>query len=69
LFLTTNHEDQQYLLTWIEDEGEGFDTALLSTIFGIKRQYNGRGVFMSKRSSLGIYYNQKGNGVLFITKI
>ena len=69
LFLTTNNEAQQYLLTWIEDEGEGFDTALLSTIFGIKRKYNGRGIFMSKRSSLGIYYNQKGNGVLFITKI
>jgi len=69
LFLTANTEDQQYLLTWIEDEGDGFDTALLSTIFGLKRQYNGRGIFMSKRSSLGIYYNQKGNAVLFITKL
>lgn len=69
LFLTANTEDQQYLLTWIEDEGDGFDMALLSTIFGLKRQYNGRGIFMSKRSSLGIYYNQKGNAVLFITKL
>jgi len=69
LFITSNEEGQRYLLTWIEDEGDGFDTALLSTTFGVKRQFNGRGVFISKRSSLGIYYNTKGNGVLFITKV
>ena len=69
LFLTSNADKERYLLTWIEDAGEGFDTSLLSTIFGIERRYNGRGVFMSKRSSLGIYYNEKGNGVLFISKV
>lgn len=68
-FVTSNTDEEKYLLTWIEDEGEGFNTELLSTIFGIQRQYNGRGVFMSKRSSLGIYYNEKGNGVLFISKL
>lgn len=69
VFMTSNTNDERYLLTWIEDEGKGFSTEVLSTIFGIQKNFNGRGIFMSKRSSLGIYYNDKGNGVLFITKI
>ena len=69
VFITSNTDDERYLLTWIEDEGKGFNTELLSTIFGIQKNFNGRGIFMSKRSSLGIYYNDKGNGVLFITKL
>lgn len=69
VFITSNADDERYLLTWVEDEGEGFNTELLSTIFGIQKNFNGRGIFMSRRSSLGIYYNDKGNGVLFITKL
>lgn len=58
-----------YVITKIIDEGDGFDTNILSEIFRNKALFNGRGVFVSRRSSLGIYYNQKGNEVLFLHKI
>ena len=59
----------EYMVTQITDEGEGFDTNLLSTIFRNSKQFNGRGVFVSRKNSMGIYYNSKGNSVLFINKI
>lgn len=69
LHVSSNPSGEKYLFTYIEDEGEGFDTAILSTVFGLKRTFNGRGIFMSKRASLGIYYNSKGNLVMFVTKL
>jgi hypothetical protein len=58
-----------YVITQIEDEGNGFDTQLLSTIFRNRKAFNGRGVFVSRKNSLGIYYNTKGNSVLYLNKI
>jgi len=58
-----------YLVTKICDEGEGFDTQILSQIFRNSKKFNGRGVFVSRKNSMGIYYNAKGNCVLFLSKI
>jgi len=58
-----------YIVTQISDEGEGFDTRSLSKIFSNESAYNGRGVFVSKKSSSGIYYNSVGNSVLFLHKL
>ena len=54
------------VITKITDEGEGFDTQILSKIFRNRQKFNGRGVFISRQSSAGIYYNSQGNTVLFI---
>ena len=64
-----NYMDNIYIVTGILDEGDGFDTNILSEIFRNKAQFNGRGVFVSRRSSLGIYFNAKGNEVLFLHKL
>jgi len=58
-----------YIITQISDEGKGFDTQILSEIFRNSQKFNGRGVFVSRQSSSGIYYNDKGNSVLFLHKI
>ena len=58
-----------YDSTQITDEGDGFDTQILSTIFRNSQTFNGRGVFVSRQSSLGIFYNNKGNSVLYLHKI
>ena len=58
-----------YIITQISDEGEGFDTQILSRIFRNRQRFNGRGVFVSRKNSLGIYYNTKGNSVLYLNKI
>jgi hypothetical protein len=59
----------KYLITEIADEGDGFDTQVLSKIFRNSHKFNGRGVFVSRKNSIGIYYNTKGNKVLFLNKI
>ena len=59
----------EYIVTKIADEGEGFDTQALSEIFRNSLQFNGRGVFVSRKNSMGIYYNPKGNCVIFLHKI
>ncbi len=63
------YDSSSYIITHIEDEGDGFDTQILSTIFRNTKAFNGRGVFVSRNSSLGIYYNSKGNSVLYLHKI
>ncbi len=63
------HFDRHYLATMISDEGEGFDTELLKDIFYRGNRFNGRGVYISRRSCDGIYYNTKGNSVFTINKI
>jgi len=65
----TNSKDEQYLLTIISDEGEGFDTEILRGAFGIKKNFNGRGIFMSRNATRGIYYNRKANSVIFFIKL
>ena len=60
---------EEYIITKICDEGEGFDTQILSQIFRNSKKYNGRGVFVSRKNSMGIYYNSRGNCVLFLNKI
>jgi len=59
----------EYIVTRISDEGEGFDTQTLSQIFRNSHKFNGRGVFISRKNSMGIYFNSKGNSVLFLNKI
>jgi hypothetical protein len=63
------HCDSSYIITKIVDEGNGFDTQVLSEIFRNSDTFNGRGVFVSRKNSLGIYYNAKGNSVLFLHKV
>ena len=63
------HNSSKYIITQIRDEGDGFDTQILSKIFRNIKSFNGRGVFVSRRASLGIYYNSKGNSVLFLHKL
>lgn len=63
------YEKRSYITTAITDEGNGFNTEILSTIFRNKKNFNGRGVYISRQSSLGLYYNSKGNSVLFLHKI
>ncbi|SFV64623.1 response regulator receiver domain protein (CheY-like) [hydrothermal vent metagenome] len=58
-----------YIVTEICDEGDGFDTQMLSQIFRNSRKFNGRGVFVSRKNSMGIYYSSKGNKVVFLNKI
>jgi len=60
---------KEYIITKICDEGNGFDTQTLSQIFRNSKKFNGRGVFVSRKNSMGIYYNSKGNCVLFLNKI
>jgi len=63
------YESVSYIITQISDEGDGFDTQILSEIFRNGAKFNGRGVFVSRKNSLGIYYNSKGNSVLYLNKI
>ena len=64
-----NHNSFVYIVTQITDEGLGFDTQILSEIFRNSIAFNGRGVFVSRKNSLGIYYNTKGSSVLFLNKV
>lgn len=64
-----DYSENAYILTSIADEGDGFDTNMLSQIFRNSKIFHGRSVFVSRRSSLGIYYNQKGNVVLYLHKL
>lgn len=66
---TVVYNSSKYVITQIRDEGDGFDTAILSKIFRDSKRFNGRGVFVSRQYSLGIYYNEKGNSVLFLHKV
>lgn len=59
----------KYVTTAIRDEGDGFNTQILSDIFRDRKNFNGRGVYISRQSSLGIYYNAKGTSVLFLHKL
>ena len=63
------HIKADYIITQITDEGDGFDTKILSKIFRNSANFNGRGVFVSRNNSLGIYYNDKGNSVLYLNKV
>ncbi|HIP54922.1 MAG TPA: response regulator [Sulfurimonas autotrophica] len=63
------NRSSSYMVTRITDEGSGFDTNTLSTIFRNAKKFNGRGVFVSRKNSMGIYFNSKGNSVLFLNKI
>ncbi len=63
------HQKSVYMVTKIVDEGFGFDTQILNKVFRNARSFNGRGVFVSRSSSLGIYYNNNGNSVVFLHKI
>jgi len=63
------HSSGCYVITQITDEGAGFDTNILNETFKNLQTFNGRGVFVSRKNSLGIYYNAKGNVVLYLNKM
>ena len=60
---------KNYLFIKIKDEGEGFDTTSLSTVFGVNKNFNRRGIFMSRNATRGIYYNNVANQITFIVKL
>lgn len=66
---TICYNNNRYIITTIRDEGNGFDTQILSDIFRDRKNFNGRGVYISRQASLGIYYNAKGTSVLFLHRI
>ena len=62
--------ERRYVTVAIEDEGEGFDTRLLRELFFKKsHRNNGRGVVISQKNTLGIYYNPAGNRVIYFLPI
>ncbi len=69
LYKIVNPNGTSYLLTHIQDQGTGFNTEILKNVFGLHKNFNGRGVSMSRDSSLGIYYNHKANGVYFLNQL
>jgi len=64
-----NYLKSSYIVTQISDEGKGFDTDILKNVFRFKNTFNGRGVFVSRKNSMGIYYNTKGNSILYLHKL
>lgn len=66
---TVEYNSTKYVTTTIKDEGRGFDTQILSEIFRNRKNFNGRGVYISRQSSLGIYYNAAGTTVLFLHRL
>jgi len=72
IYVTINkieYNSEVYIITKIQDEGNGFDTKILKKIFQKTDSFNGRGVYISKKLSVGIYYNRVGNSVLFLHKL
>ena len=63
------NKSNRYVITRISDEGDGFDTQILSDAFRHSEALNGRGVFVSSKNSMGMYYNSKGNTVLYLNKM
>jgi len=57
------------LIVQIRDEGDGFDTKILSKIFGFKKSFNSRGILMSRNATAGIYYNETANMISFIINL
>lgn len=58
------YKNRVYFVCKITDEGEGFDILQKKEAL-----YNGRGVLMSDRICNGVFYNEKGNSVLFFKEI
>lgn len=65
----TVYKDIKYLITQIEDEGDGFDSDVLFNIFKHRKMLSGRGIFLSRKNSYGIHFNKKANIVMFLQKI
>ena len=59
-----DYKDKKYLICKITDEGEGFDVNKQ-----INAKYNGRGIILSEKFCKALFYNEKGNSVMFIKEI
>lgn len=57
------YKTKKYYITKICDEGKGFDLNSINV-----KKYSGRGIFISKKLSDGLFYNKKGNKVCFFIK-
>lgn len=65
-------DGRKILATYIQDEGEGFDTHILEGLLvdNLKLYLeNGRGIMMSQGFSDELLYNHEANGVLFINRL
>ena len=60
---------QNSLVVQIQDEGDGFDTKILSQIFGFNKNFCSRGILMSRNATAGIYYNKTANMISFIINL
>jgi len=57
--------DLDFIFIKIEDEGDGFDSALLKQqVFSKSAQVSGRGFSMAKKISDALYFSPKGNTVI-----
>lgn len=55
----------------IEDDGEGFVFSDVLKIIHLdnEKKYSGRGVWMAKGMTDGVYFNEKGNKVSFFKRV
>ena len=58
----------QYIATEICDEGRGFNMGNIDFLYKNLQNFNGRGIFLSRKNCLNLYYNNIGNCVLFFNK-
>ena len=64
-----NETSTRYLVTQICDDGEGFDLQAVNQLHKNSNNFNGRGIFISNKNTLAIYYNPKGNCVVFFKEL
>ena len=58
----------KYIATQICDEGEGFNTKDINSLYKNPQNLNGRGIFFARNNCLNLYYNDIGNCALFFNK-
>jgi len=61
-------KDREYIVTKICDEGDGFDAFLVIEPGDETTKLNGRGILMSQKNCIDIFYNTQGNCVLFLNE-
>ncbi len=57
-----------YIATQICDEGAGFDTQSMDSLYKNTAKFNGRGIYLSRQNSVDLRYNETGNCVLFFSR-
>lgn len=57
--------NHHFIMTTIRDEGDGFNLTDITRLLRNKTNFNGRGIIISKMQADELYYNIKGNEVIF----